>query len=135
MRELSAVSEKTALTNHYQSLLQFKDQAILAEQISCKQELQAERVTARQELQAERIAAEQKLLFLQLTQDNCAKAACCNNELQEQFCNLKAQVLADGGETRKLVNSLEMDRLREKAEKAEAKLAAFFARNVPPSSP
>lgn len=103
---LAMDADKTACTNQMQTLLQFKDQALLSEKLACKQELLSEKLAA---------AAAAQL------------AECC--------CELKEKMSAEAGETRELINRIETDRLRDKANVAEAKLAAYFARGVPPVVP
>jgi hypothetical protein len=57
-----------------------------------------------------------------------AKAAeCC--------CELKTAILADGQKTRDLLNSITEQNLRDRAQRSEAALAAYFAAKVAPTSP
>ncbi len=83
MHILAAKAEKTACDNQMQTLLQFKDQTLLAEKI----------------------------------------AAQASRELAECCCEIRALVAADGQKTRDLINEQEVDRLRERASKAEQQLA------------
>lgn len=82
MNQLAAAAEKTACQNQMQTLLQFKDQALLSEKL----------------------------------------AAQASRELAECCCEMKELVRADGQKTRDLINSQEVDRLRERANKAEQQL-------------
>lgn len=88
------------------NMSQFKDQALLSEKLYASQALLSERLAA----QAASKAAE-----------------CC--------CEIKELVRADGDRTRALINDLEHDRLRDKAEKAESALAAYFSAKVSPVVP
>lgn len=106
MRELNAKSDRIALENHYQNLLQFKDAALLAEKLACKQEMQAEK-----------------------------NAANASRELLANMCDVKERIHAEGEDTRKLISSIELDRLRERASKAEQQLACYFTRGVVPVCP
>lgn len=83
MHQLAAAAEKTACQNQMQTLLQFKDQTLLAEKI----------------------------------------AAQASRELAECCCEIRQEIAADGQKTRDLVNQQEVDRLRERASKAEQALA------------
>ncbi|CAM6003631.1 unnamed protein product [Sphagnum balticum] len=57
-----------------------------------------------------------------------AKAAeCC--------CELKTAILADGQKTRDLLNSITEQNLRDRAQRSENALAAYFAAKVAPTSP
>ena len=57
-----------------------------------------------------------------------AKAAeCC--------CELKSAILADGQKTRDLLNSITEQNLRDRAQRSENALAAYFAAKVAPTSP
>ena len=56
-------------------------------------------------------------------------------EMAECCCEIKELVRADGDRTRALINTLEQDRLRDRAAKAEGQLAAYFARGVAPVVP
>jgi hypothetical protein len=57
-----------------------------------------------------------------------AKAAeCC--------CELKTAIIADGQKTRDLLNSITEQNLRDRAQRSENALAAYFAAKVPPVSP
>lgn len=83
MHQLAAAAEKTACQNQMQTLLQFKDQTLLAEKI----------------------------------------AAQASRELAECCCEIRTSIAADGQKTRDLINQQEVDRLRERASKAEQALA------------
>lgn len=110
-------AQKTAYENQMRNLGQFKDQALLSEKLAAHQELLSERLAAHQALLSERLAAEA-----------AAKAAeCC--------CELKEAVRADGDRTRALINSITEQNLRDRAAKAEAGLAAYFAAKVAPTTP
>jgi len=80
------------------------------------------------ELRADRHAAAQALLSEKLAAQAAAKAAeCC--------CEIKEKIAADGQKTRDLINSITEQNLRDRAAKAEAGLAAYFAAKVPPTVP
>jgi hypothetical protein len=98
--------QKTLLESEMRNLVAFKDQALLSEKLYAAQALLSEKLYA----QAAAKAAE-----------------CC--------CEIKELVRADGDRTRALINELEHDRLRDKADKAEAALAAYFAAKVSPVIP
>ncbi len=104
--KLAMDADKTACANQMQTLLQFKDQALLSEKLAAHQELLAEKLAAAAAAQA---------------------AECC--------CELKEKIGAEADETRALINRIETDRLRDKAAKAENQLAAYFARGVAPVVP
>lgn len=93
--QLAAAAEKTATQNQMQTLLQFKDQAMLTEKL----------------------------------------AAQASKELAECCCELKERMRSEGESTRQLISNIETDRVRERAIRAEAQLAAYFARGVPPVTP
>lgn len=86
-------SQQIAYQNQLATLLQFKDAALLSEKLAAKQELLSEKLAA----------AAQK-----------AADDCC--------CELKERIAADGQKTRDLINAQEVDRLRERAQKAETQL-------------
>ncbi len=79
MYQLAAAAEKTACQNQMQTLLQFKDQAMLSERL----------------------------------------AAQASKELAECCCEIRQLVTSDGQRTREALAAQELDRLRERASKAE----------------
>lgn len=106
MVKLNHESEKLALKNHYDNLLQFKEAAMLADKHACEIKFQAEK-----------------------------NAANASRELFEKFCELKSSVRSEGEETRKLVSGIEMQTLRDRANRAEGLLSSYFTRNVAPTVP
>lgn len=112
-----AQADKTACHNQTMTLLQFKEQALLSDRHAASQALLSERLAAKQELLSEKLAA----------QAAAQAAECC--------CEIKELIRTDGDRTRALVNEQEVQRLRDRALKAEAGLAAFFAAKVPPTVP
>lgn len=103
---LAAEAEKTACNNQMQTLLQFKDQQHLSD-----------RLAAAQALLSERLACQ------------------TSKELAAGFCDLKERVHADGALTRAMIGNQEIDRLRERATKAESALNAYFSAKVAPVTP
>lgn len=68
------------------------------------------------------------ILAQQLAATAAAQAAeCC--------CELKTAILSDGQKTRELINANETQNLRDRAQRTDAALAAFFAAKVAPTSP
>lgn len=103
---LAAEAEKTACNNQMQVLLQFKDQAHQADKLAVAQALLSE------------------------------KLACqASKELAAGVCELKERIAAEGAATRALMGSQEIDRLRDRALKAESTLNAYFSAKVAPVTP
>jgi hypothetical protein len=99
-------TQRQIYENDLRNLSQFKDQALLSE----------------------KLAAHQELLSSRLAAEAAAKAAeCC--------CELKTAILTDGQKTRDLLNSITEQNLRDRAQRSEAALAAYFAAKVAPTSP
>lgn len=53
----------------------------------------------------------------------------------ERYCNMKELVRSEGQATRDLLNRQEIDRLRDRAMRVEAQLAAYFSRGAVPTMP
>lgn len=104
--DLKEVVKDNFKETQVQQLLQFKEQALISERTACKQELLSERLAAQAAAQL---------------------AECC--------CELKELVKDEAAETRELINAQEVDRLRERARKAEAGVAAYFSAKVAPVTP
>lgn len=121
------------------TLVGFKDQLALTYQVEGRSLLEAaknanalavqsDKNWASLQFQAEKNASASVLLAQQLASDAARQAAeCC--------CELKELIRADGDRTRALINGHEIDRLRDRAAKAEAGLAAYFAAKVAPTVP
>jgi uncharacterized protein YqgV (UPF0045/DUF77 family) len=62
-------------------------------------------------------------------------AAQASKELCECCCEIREAIGKDGAETRELINDIERDRLRDKSDSLQDKLAAYFAAKVPPVVP
>jgi hypothetical protein len=106
------------------NLLEFKNSQGLAYKLAAE----ADKTACANQTQTLLQFKEQALLSEKLA----AQAA---RELAECCCELKSLIRDDGQKTRDLINSQEVDRLRERARRAEDGLAAYFARNVPPVVP
>ena len=103
---LAAETEKTACHNQQQVLLQLKEQAMLSERLAAHQALLSER-----------------------------HSALASRELEQRFCELKEKVSREADETRSLINRYEVDNLRDRAARAESKINAYYAAQVPPAAP
>lgn len=62
-------------------------------------------------------------------------AASASRELEQRFCELKERVGREGEETRGLINRYEVDRLRDRAHRAEGQINAYYAAQVVPAAP
>lgn len=122
----------------YSLLSGFKDQLIedkaaqaLAYQLAAAADKTACINAALAERDRQTHAAANALAFkeVQLMQERIAAAAAAN------ACEVKELIRADGEKTRSLLTSNEMDRLREKATKAELQLSSYFSRNIAPTHP
>jgi hypothetical protein len=79
-------------------------------------------------LDSQKNAAAAALLATQLAATAAAQAAeCC--------CEIKTAIIFDGQKTRDLLNSITEQNLRDRATRAEAAVAAYFAAKVAPVSP
>jgi len=79
-------------------------------------------------LDAQKNAAAAALRAEQIAAAAAAKAAeCC--------CELRTAITFDGQKTRDLINSITEQNLRDRAQRSEAALAAYFAAKVAPTSP
>jgi hypothetical protein len=117
----------------------FKDAAATAYQLSGQALLDSAKNAAAIQVQATAnfnaltVAATQNTYQLQLqAQTNAAAAAA---QLAECCCELKEKIGSDGQKTRDLINSITEQNLRDRAAKAEANLAAYFAAKVAPVTP
>lgn len=99
-------AQQVAYQNQLAVMLQFKDSALLNEKLAAKQELLSEKLAA----------AAQK-----------AADDCC--------CELKERVSADGQKTRDLLNSMKEQDLRDRAQRAENAVAAYFSAKTAPVVP
>lgn len=80
------------------------------------------------EVSRQRFAYEAQLQAQVIAAAAAAKAAeCC--------CELKTAILTDGQKTRDLLNSITEQNLRDRAQRSENALAAYFAAKVAPTSP
>jgi hypothetical protein len=90
--------------------------------------VQADKNWAATNLQAQVNSAASTLLATQIAAQAAKEAAeCC--------CELKEKIGAEGQKTRDLINSINEQNLRDRASKAEASLAAYFAAKVCPVLP
>ncbi len=79
-------------------------------------------------LDSQKNAAASALLANQL-------AATAAAQLAECCCELREKIGADGQKTRDLINSITEQNLRDRAQRAETAIAAYFTGKVPPNSP
>lgn len=112
------------LTSCKDTLLEFKNTQNLARQLAAE----ADKTACQNQTQTLLQFKEQALLSERL-------ACQASKELAAQSCDIKELVRAEAQATRALVNSIEQDRLRERASRAEAALNAYFARGVSPVTP
>lgn len=80
-------------------------------------------------------ATAQALAFKEVELRQERMAAQFGREAAVNHCEMKEMIRMDGQSTRDLLKSQETDRLRERAVRAEAQLAAYFARGVSPVAP
>lgn len=117
----------------------FKDASALAYQVQGQALLEAAKNAAAasvqatsnfnlSQVQAQTFAYEAQLQAQTVAAQAAAKAAeCC--------CELKTAIVFDGQKTRDLLNSMKEQDLRDRAQRSETALAAFFAAKVAPTSP
>lgn len=138
-QEAFSVAQKQVSDAATSTLVGFKDLTALSYQVEGRGLLeaaknsnsimvQAQTFSAALGLQAQTIGSASALL----AQQNAAAAAA---QLAECCCELRESIKADGEKTRDLVSDIEHDRLRDKAQKAESMLAAYFAAGKAPVVP
>ena len=90
--------------------------------------VQATTFSNQADVSRQRFAYEAQLQAQVIAAAAAAKAAeCC--------CELKTAIISDGQKTRDLINSITEQNLRDRASRAEASLAAYFAAKVAPVVP
>jgi len=117
----------------------FKDAAATAYQLSGQALLDSAKNAAALSIQntanfnALTVQATQNNYQLQLQAQTIAAAAAA--QAAECCCELKEKIGADGQKTRDLINSITEQNLRDRAQRAESSLAAYFAAKVAPVVP
>jgi hypothetical protein len=117
----------------------FKDAQALAYQVQGQALLEAAKNASAASVQATsnfNLASVQATTFAyeaQLQAQTIAAAAAA--KAAECCCELKEKIGADGQKTRDLINSITEQNLRDRAQRSESALAAYFAAKVAPTSP
>lgn len=117
-------TQVSLVTGFKDTEIAFKEAQGLAYQIEGRSALLA---TTNQGATMLEMAKNQAATMLAFCQASKEAALCC--------CELKALVTSDGNTTRALINSQETDRLRDRANRAENAINAYFSAKVPPITP
>jgi hypothetical protein len=111
-----------------QSTGNFNLASVQAQTIANLASVQAVQFAMAADISRQKFAYEGQLQAQTIAAAQAAKAAeCC--------CELKSAILADGQKTRDLLNSITEQNLRDRAQRSENALAAYFAAKVAPTSP
>jgi hypothetical protein len=126
--QLSNQATNNANLNSVQATSNFNLSSVQSQTVANLASVQAVQFSMAADVSRQKFAYEGQLQAQTIAAAAAAKAAeCC--------CELKTAIISDGQKTRDLLNSITEQNLRDRAQRSENALAAYFAAKVAPTSP